>query len=127
MKLEVRNLYKSFGPKEVLKGISFTAESGKALGLLGRNGAGKTTAIRIIMGVLPAGSGEVLLDGKNWISTALRSAICRRNAACTPKTDLGAACLFWPAARDDGLRGQKSAQALVERLGMQEYMNKSAS
>ena len=43
MVLELRNIDKSFGEKEVLKGVSFTAEGGKAFGLLGRNGAGKTT------------------------------------------------------------------------------------
>lgn len=43
MKLEVLNLTKSFGNKEVLKNINFTFESGKIYGLLGRNGAGKTT------------------------------------------------------------------------------------
>lgn len=66
MKLEVRNITKSFGGKEILKGISFSAESGKALGLLGRNGAGKTTTIRILMDVFHADSGEILLDGKSF-------------------------------------------------------------
>ena len=47
MILEVKNIRKSFGDKEVLHGVSFQVESGKALGLLGRNGAGKTTTIRI--------------------------------------------------------------------------------
>lgn len=41
LKLEVKSLKKVFGETEVLHGISFTVESGKALGLLGRNGAGK--------------------------------------------------------------------------------------
>lgn len=66
MKLEVKNVTKSFGDTEVLHGISFGVESGKALGLLGRNGAGKTTTIRIIMDVFHASSGEVLLDGKKF-------------------------------------------------------------
>ena len=64
MVLEFRNIQKSFGEKEVLKGISFATEGKKAFGLLGRNGAGKTTAIRILMGVFPANGGEVLIDGK---------------------------------------------------------------
>ena len=51
MKLEVHDLHKSFQGKEVLHGISFSIESGKALGLLGRNGAGKSTTIRILMDV----------------------------------------------------------------------------
>ena len=48
MKLEVKNLRKSFGENEILHGISFSVENGKALGLLGRNGAGKTTTFYII-------------------------------------------------------------------------------
>lgn len=64
MKLEVRNLKKSFEGNQVLHGISFEVESGSALGLLGRNGAGKTTTIRIIMDVFKADEGEVYLDGK---------------------------------------------------------------
>ncbi|MBO5088041.1 MAG: ATP-binding cassette domain-containing protein [Lachnospiraceae bacterium] len=64
MKLEVKDIRKSFGDKEILKGINFSVESGKALGLLGRNGAGKTTTIRILMDVFHANSGEMFLDGK---------------------------------------------------------------
>ena len=61
MILELRNIDKSFGEKEVLKGVSFTAEGGKAFGLLGRNGAGKTTSIRILMNVfLEIGQGHVV-------------------------------------------------------------------
>lgn len=62
MKLEVKDITKSFGDKQVLHGISFEVQSGRALGLLGRNGAGKTTTIRILMDVFRANSGEVLLD-----------------------------------------------------------------
>ena len=63
MVLELRNIEKSFGEKKVLSGVSFSAEGGRAFGLLGRNGAGKTTSIRILMGVFPADGGEVLIDG----------------------------------------------------------------
>lgn len=66
MILEVKNIRKSFGEKEVLHGVSFQVESGKALGLLGRNGAGKTTTIRILMDVFHASSGEILLDGRRF-------------------------------------------------------------
>ena len=63
MRLELKNITKSFGEKEVLKGISFSADSGRAFGLLGRNGAGKTTTIRILMDVFGADSGEIFIDG----------------------------------------------------------------
>ncbi len=66
MKLEVKNLYKSFRDTEVLHGISFNVEKGKALGLLGKNGAGKTTTIRIIMNLFEANKGEILVDGEKF-------------------------------------------------------------
>jgi len=67
MKLEVKDITKSFGDNEVLHGVSFIVESGKALGLLGRNGAGKTTTMRILMDVFRGNSGEILLDGKKFV------------------------------------------------------------
>ena len=59
MKLEVKNLYKSFRDTEVLHGVSFHVEKGKALGLLGRNGAGKTTTLRAVSNLLRAERGDV--------------------------------------------------------------------
>ena len=64
MILKVDNIYKTFGSKKVLNGISFSACSGQALGLLGRNGAGKTTTIRIIMDIFQPDKGTILLDDK---------------------------------------------------------------
>ena len=64
MVLELKDINKAFGKNHVLKDVSFKVESGKAFGLLGRNGAGKTTSIRILMNVFGADSGEILLDGK---------------------------------------------------------------
>ena len=64
MIFQLQNIEKSFGQKKVLDHVSFTAQSGKAFGLLGRNGAGKTTSIRILMDVFPADGGQILVDGK---------------------------------------------------------------
>ena len=61
--LAVRNLKKSFDRNEVLKGVSFTVESGKFLSLLGPSGCGKSTILRIICGLESPDSGEVLVDG----------------------------------------------------------------
>ena len=83
MKLEVKELRKSFGDKEVLHGISFSIESGKALGLLGRNGAGKTTTTRILMdGQIPEAS-QWMAD--RFIREISGSAICRRREVCIPR------------------------------------------
>ena len=62
--LEVRGLAKSFGRKPVFADLTLTLEKGKVHGLLGRNGEGKTTLIRIITGVIPADRGEVICDGR---------------------------------------------------------------
>lgn len=63
--LEVETLCKSFGPKQVLRDVSFSADAGKLVGFLGPNGAGKTTAIRILLGLLRADSGRCQLLGKD--------------------------------------------------------------
>ncbi len=61
--LEVRNLTKKFGGKAALKGVSFEVKEGEIHGLLGHNGAGKSTTLGIVLGMVAAGSGEVRIDG----------------------------------------------------------------
>ncbi len=63
--IEVKNLKKSFGDREVLKGINFSIKKGELYGLLGPNGAGKTTAISILSSLLNADSGEVFIENLN--------------------------------------------------------------
>ena len=64
MKLTVKNLTKGYDEKEVLNDVNITFESGKIYGLLGRNGAGKTTFFNCINDDIPKDQGEVLLEGK---------------------------------------------------------------
>ena len=63
MKLEIKNIHKSFSGKKILHDVSFTVTTGKAMGFLGRNGAGKTTTIRALMDVFKADEGHFLIDG----------------------------------------------------------------
>ena len=63
--LEVRNLNKYFGKKQVLHDVSFDIEEGEILGFIGPNGAGKTTTIKLILGLQSISSGEVYIDGYN--------------------------------------------------------------
>lgn len=65
MKIEIKNIKKKYKAKQVLNGISFSAESGKCIGILGANGCGKSTLLSILAGVQPADSGEFLFDGNN--------------------------------------------------------------
>jgi ABC-2 type transport system ATP-binding protein len=59
----VRNLRKSYGHKEVVKGVSFEVKEGEVFGIVGPNGAGKTTTFETIEALRPLEKGEVLLDG----------------------------------------------------------------
>ncbi len=59
MSLVVENLVKTFGPVRALDGVSFTVEPGRIFGLLGANGAGKTTSMRIVLDILRADAGTV--------------------------------------------------------------------
>lgn len=62
--LEVKNINKSFGDKKVLQNVNFTVEEGRIVGLLGKNGMGKTTLIKLINDLLTLDSGEILINGK---------------------------------------------------------------
>ena len=66
--IEVKNLYKSFGDKEVLKNISTMFEDGKTNLIIGQSGAGKTVLMRCVTGLMIPTSGEVLYDGRNFVN-----------------------------------------------------------
>ncbi len=65
--VQVRGLTKLFGGKPVVENLSFTVQRGEILGLVGPDGAGKTTTLRILAGVLPADSGAARVAGQNVI------------------------------------------------------------
>ena len=62
--LEIKNLYKNYGEKQVLNNITLTVPRGKIIGLLGKNGTGKTTLIRLINGLLTPTEGEIIFEGE---------------------------------------------------------------
>lgn len=62
--LKVRNLKKSYGTHQVLNGVSFDADEGKIIGLLGPNGCGKTSMIKSIVGLINDYEGEILIKGE---------------------------------------------------------------
>ncbi len=68
MKIEIKNITKSYGKKEVLKGISFAAESGECIGILGGNGSGKSTLLTILAGVQSKNGGEFLCEGNDFFA-----------------------------------------------------------
>ena len=62
--LELRNLSKSFGKNKVLNGINLSIKKGSVLGLMGENGAGKSTMMKCLFGIYAKDEGQILLDGK---------------------------------------------------------------
>ena len=63
--IQLRDVYKAFGPKEVLRGLSLDVPEGKNTVLLGFSGGGKSVTLKLIAGLLTPDSGDVLVDGKN--------------------------------------------------------------
>lgn len=62
--LEVKHLTKSFGTMKAVNDVSFTIQEGTILGLIGQNGAGKSTTFRLILDFLSSDQGEVLWKGR---------------------------------------------------------------
>lgn len=122
MKLEVKDLRKSFGDKEVLHGISFSIESGKALGLLGRNGAGKTTTIRILMDVFHANSGTITVDGRPFHPKQFRIGYLPEERGLYPKKGVEEQLMYLAQLRGSS-RADAKQQTMrwLKRLGVEEY------
>ena len=125
MILELKNIEKSFGEKKVLTGVSFKAEGGKAFGLLGRNGAGKTTSIRILMNVFPANSGEVLIDGQPIDYNKIGIGYLPEERGLYPKKIIIDQLTYFAELK--GMSHKAAVQSIdywLKRLGMTEYRNK---
>ncbi|AGK95208.1 ABC transporter ATP-binding protein [Clostridium pasteurianum] len=63
--LEVKDLYKTLGKREIIKGISFSIKEGEIFGFLGPNGAGKTTTIKMLVGLISPNRGSIKVMGNN--------------------------------------------------------------
>ena len=125
MKLEVKNIKKTFGETEVLHGISFSISSGKALGLLGRNGAGKTTTIRILMDVFKANEGEIIIDGKKFNPKDFQIGYLPEERGLYPKKKVIDQLMYLGNLRGISLKEAKTnGKFWLKRLGIEEYENR---
>lgn len=89
MRIEVKNVTKKYRDKVALNDISFTLDGPKIYGLLGRNGAGKTTFMNILSGQILASSGEILIDGEDpFDNQRLTESICLIKEGNNFKKDL---------------------------------------
>lgn len=105
--LAAENLTKRFGPKQVVKGVTLHIEEEEVVGLLGNNGAGKSTTFKMIMGTLPADTGRVTFLGKDVSSWALHQR-CRA----------GLGYLAQQEAVFAGLTVEENLLAVLEQLAL---------
>ena len=80
--IELRHVTKRYGAVEALHDVSFRAPEGQIVGLLGQNGAGKSTTLNILTGYLPPTSGQVLVDGMDLLQNARE---CKRLIGYLPE------------------------------------------
>lgn len=118
-RIEIRDLWVRFGSVEAVRGIDVTAYAGRATALLGRNGAGKSTTMRVLAGVIPPTSGSVLVDGIDVRTDPLT--VKRATGYCPDVGGLVPRATPWEhlqlAARLRRLQGWEGrAQDLLERF-----------
>ena len=127
MLLEIKSLNKFYGKNHVLKDVSFTASSERTLGLLGRNGHGKTTTMKILMGIIYADSGEVFLDGAPLKKSSVKLGYLPEERGLYAKVVILEQMIYFGKLRGMSTRdAKKSATDILEKLGMTEYIKKRA-
>ena len=82
--IEARELHSYYGASHILHGVNFTVRAGEAVGLMGRNGMGKTTLLRTLLGHLPPRRGEVRINGKTMTGAAPHL-VARQGIAYVPE------------------------------------------
>jgi ABC-2 type transport system ATP-binding protein len=118
--IELRELRKSYGGVEAVRGVSFSTETGSVLGLLGPNGAGKTTIMKVLTGYHYPSSGQAIVDG---IDVAEDPIAVKRRVGYLPESvplyqDLTVAEYLDFAADARGLEGPERARAIERSIGL---------
>jgi ABC-2 type transport system ATP-binding protein len=120
--LELRDLARRYGDVVALDGVSFNVPPGQMFGFVGPNGTGKTTAMRIVLGVLAADRGEVLWRGRRFdFESRSRFGYMPRGARPVPEDARARpARLSRSAPRRGTGRAVRAAERWIERLGLDE-------
>lgn len=125
MKLELIGINKYFDDFHVLNDINITIQSGEIFGYLGRNGAGKTTSIRILMDVFKMSSGRIVVDGKPFKPTDYKIGYLPEERGMYSKVTVKDQLIYFAM-----LRGASKAEAIqsmeywIDRFEIKEYLNR---
>jgi len=82
--LRIADLHAHYGKSHILRGVGFELRAGEVLSLLGRNGSGRSTTLKALMGLVPPSAGSVMLEGRE-LAGASPHAICRAGLAFVPE------------------------------------------
>lgn len=124
--LEVKNIKKEFNQKLVVNDVYFSVNSGEILGLLGKNGAGKSTIFRLILNIIDPEEGQILLNGKKYTikDTKLVGFLPEEGSLGQELTVYEQMCFY------GSLKGMSEEQVLerleywLQKFDIVEYMNK---
>ncbi|NLU24501.1 MAG: ATP-binding cassette domain-containing protein [Clostridiales bacterium] len=123
MSLIVKDLCKSYGDKVVVDHLSFAMEEPGVYALLGTNGAGKTTSIRMMLGMLSRDSGEVLWDGRPLDTNTCNVGYLAEERGLYPKYELMDQLIYFAALRGvSRAEARKRIKYWAERLEVEEYL-----
>jgi ABC-2 type transport system ATP-binding protein len=120
--LEIRHVTKRYGSRTVLDDVTFDVREGRMTGFVGANGAGKTTAMRIILGVLNSDGGSVTLDGRELgPDDRRRFGYMPEERGLYPKMRLEEQLVYLARLHGFGAEGaHRNSRELLERLGLGE-------
>ena len=124
--LEVSGLTKAFGGKTVVDDVSFEVRRGEMFGFLGPNGSGKTTTIRMCLGIMRANSGSVrVLDSRPDLGTLKRVGYLPEERGLTRKVKVVEILRFLGRLKGmPAVDAMERALELLERVGLHEHANK---
>lgn len=123
MSLTIKNLSKKYGEKTVVDNLSFSLENPGVYALLGTNGAGKTTSIRMILGMLAKNGGEILWEGKEFDPMSMNIGYLAEERGLYPKYALMDQLLYFAKLKNvPKEEAKKRIQYWAEKLEVEEYL-----
>ena len=125
MYLEFTGINKYFDDFHVLQDVSFKVTSGQIFGFLGRNGAGKTTSLRILMDVFKANSGEITLDNKPFIPNDYKIGYLPEERGMYYKTKVYDQLMYFAMLRKATRKeADRSVRYWAKRFDIEQYLNR---
>ena len=122
MKIEIKNLTKYYGDFRAVDSVSFSFSSGKLTALVGRNGSGKTTTIRTILGLLSMDEGELMIDGQHRNLNLKRTGYLAEDRGMFPKERVNEQLVFFGQLKGmTHKEADKSIDRWLEKLDIAQY------